>query len=775
MGQDSSKPAAPKNNEVSIPQAQPSNQNGQQNQSNNIQQALQNNLQQSLQQPNQIQQPNGPQANKGQPNPLLQKMGLSLADIIKNSKDQRQQPQPSNIYNQPNQQPPTLYGNQDSIGRMGIGEDEFLNSQNNANQGPPPHHNNMRRFNDPSKNEQQSPQRPAQQNYSPQKQPTISNQKQRRKMRDVSDAKKLAYFQAQSRVINLQTVKKNDLMLCVKENQLAFAKHIIKAFPMVDICELKGIDDYINIDILGKQTPYSTKGWNPFTWAFYTKRREYFSLFFEAQEQPTLKPHLTLCLDVSNSQSIYQSDVLDERYLNKGKLMGLQISIMLRDWETFEYIVDKSYRYMTGWHIFACFRQFIECNWIESTDQCIGGLLKYLDEASTFIILRAMPKKNRDSLIDNMKQYMKFKILSQDLSAAETLLNNIQIQIDSNYDSFLSNEKLPILKEITTKAFDIISQDQVPQLEMLLAENAKLFAQIDLCTLLLGKCYNGTNLQLFTSLEKISFKSLFTKQIEPISFDKVNPVTFAIICNAPKCLDLLLNQPSKCHAYTTVKPGALDYSDTCSLRHTLFPLVYALSKGYLDVFKYFYGNQYSLWRPEHLKQIMEEALSSGRPDLIEYVVKHARTATLFNCLTYEDRMVIAGQMSGLGEEYIRAQVQLMIEGQRPYMGPYVFYTVGKVADQLNIKVNIMRLIDLLAEEDLGEYIEGVGSNQAFAFVSKLSDIFTNRPMQANMPTIAILEDEEQQREMEIAKQNEELLYRGLERLVDLLESHYAYL
>ena len=39
-------------------------------------------------------------------------------------------------------------------------------------------------------------------------------------MRDVSDAKKIAFYEASSRVINFKTAKITDLMLCVKENQM---------------------------------------------------------------------------------------------------------------------------------------------------------------------------------------------------------------------------------------------------------------------------------------------------------------------------------------------------------------------------------------------------------------------------------------------------------------------------------------------------------------------------------------------------------------------------
>jgi thiamine pyrophosphokinase len=42
-------------------------------------------------------------------------------------------------------------------------------------------------------------------------------------MRDVTQAKKVAYYEATNRVINAKTAKKTDLMLCVKESQMQFA------------------------------------------------------------------------------------------------------------------------------------------------------------------------------------------------------------------------------------------------------------------------------------------------------------------------------------------------------------------------------------------------------------------------------------------------------------------------------------------------------------------------------------------------------------------------
>ncbi len=46
-------------------------------------------------------------------------------------------------------------------------------------------------------------------------------------MRDVSHGKKIAYYEATNRVISTKTIKISDMMLCVKENQMNFAQHII--------------------------------------------------------------------------------------------------------------------------------------------------------------------------------------------------------------------------------------------------------------------------------------------------------------------------------------------------------------------------------------------------------------------------------------------------------------------------------------------------------------------------------------------------------------------
>lgn len=63
-------------------------------------------------------------------------------------------------------------------------------------------------------------------------------------MRDVTDAKRRAYAQATSRVIDKQSAIKEDLMLCVREDQHAIAEHIIDANQLIDVVDIRGIDNY---------------------------------------------------------------------------------------------------------------------------------------------------------------------------------------------------------------------------------------------------------------------------------------------------------------------------------------------------------------------------------------------------------------------------------------------------------------------------------------------------------------------------------------------------
>ena len=66
-------------------------------------------------------------------------------------------------------------------------------------------------------------------------------------MRDVTQAKKVAYYEATNRVINAKTAKKTDLMLCVKESQMQFAQLIINNFKVIDVIDLRGLDETVAI------------------------------------------------------------------------------------------------------------------------------------------------------------------------------------------------------------------------------------------------------------------------------------------------------------------------------------------------------------------------------------------------------------------------------------------------------------------------------------------------------------------------------------------------
>ena len=89
-----------------------------------------------------------------------------------------------------------------------------------------------------------SPQKPKE---GGQQSPPVKDQPKRKKMRDVTQAKKQAYFEATNRVINAKTAKKTDLMLCVKESQMQFAQLIISNFKVIDVIDLRGLEETVII------------------------------------------------------------------------------------------------------------------------------------------------------------------------------------------------------------------------------------------------------------------------------------------------------------------------------------------------------------------------------------------------------------------------------------------------------------------------------------------------------------------------------------------------
>ena len=118
-------------------------------------------------------------------------------------------------------------------------------------------------------------------------------------MRDVTQAKKQAYYEATNRVINAKTAKKTDLMLCVKESQMQFAQLIINNFKVSDIVDMRGLDETV---MVSKEPllQLNAKNWHPIAWAIGTTKMDYLNLFFT-----TMQPHFQHALDINPVKSLY--------------------------------------------------------------------------------------------------------------------------------------------------------------------------------------------------------------------------------------------------------------------------------------------------------------------------------------------------------------------------------------------------------------------------------------------------------------------------------------
>ena len=123
-----------------------------------------------------------------------------------------------------------------------------------------------------------------------------------------------------------------------------------------------------------------------------------------------------------------------------------------------------------------------------------------------------------------------------------------------------------------------------------------------------------------------------------------------------------------------------------------------------------------LWRAEHLKLILDEVIESQNPTLIDYVLTHPRTHILFNYLPYVDRQLLIGYLL-LARGHLSDFFESRFRSERPWLGPYVFYVLTNL-DLIKDKFSGLgeKLTD---EEDIAEYIEGVGSDQALFMVSEL--------------------------------------------------------
>lgn len=139
---------------------------------------------------------------------------------------------------------------------------------------------------------------------------------------------------------------------------------------------------------------------------------------------------------------------------------------------------------------------------------------------------------------------------------------------------------------------------------------------------------------------------------------------------------------------------------------TMFPLIHAITNEHFDMFQYLFESLCSLWRGEHLKLILDEVMESRNHTLIDYVLMHPRTHVLFNYMTYLDRQLLIGYLLISSSNTTLFEPKLRLE--RPYMGPYTFYvlsTIDLVKDKFSPELDIQ-----LTDDDLAEYIEGVGSD-----------------------------------------------------------------
>ena len=125
------------------------------------------------------------------------------------------------------------------------------------------------------------------------------------------------------------------------------------------------------------------------------------------------------------------------------------------------------------------------------------------------------------------------------------------------------------------------------------------------------------------------------------------------------------------------------------------------------------------------------------------MLQHPRTHTLFKYLPYLDRQLLIGFIL-LSKD---SEVVNLIEPElikRPFLGPFMFYIMSNleiIKDKFSTE-----LTDLISDEDIGEYIEGVGSNQALYMVSELC----------------------------ISLEGGIQKIKGLDEFIDRVENHYLY-
>ena len=162
-------------------------------------------------------------------------------------------------------------------------------------------------------------------------------------------------------------------------------------------------------------------------------------------------------------------------------------------------------------------------------------------------------------------------------------------------------------------------------------------------------------------------------------------------------------------------------SDTCFIRQQVFPFSLCLSNGNLEMFKYIFENAHSLLRVEHLKFLLEEIVSQPNQEILDFVLRHPRTHVLYRCLSYNDKMALA--MHVVSKQML--VLAPLFTSTRPYLGPYIFSLITQMAksQELLFSDDIFKTyLDMFTEEDIGDYIDGIGANNALFMVGLLADI-----------------------------------------------------
>ena len=153
---------------------------------------------------------------------------------------------------------------------------------------------------------------------------------------------------------------------------------------------------------------------------------------------------MTHSLDINPGKFDIESNE-EGSYLNKGKMQALIFTIFNKDWENFNFGWKAAHRYLSGWHVFSAFRAFIEYQWP-------SGMQLFLKSEFTLKVLIAMPLKNRNELMDNLRQFSKINAKHLNLHDMILLLideiqGKLQQYDDKHYEQY------------TTQVFNFIFED----------------------------------------------------------------------------------------------------------------------------------------------------------------------------------------------------------------------------------------------------------------------------------------------------------------------------